>query len=138
MVVQSLILQQGSSLETEDFRVRDSGTGYATGSGISAGCSRVVAGTLVLGEGDGVLGTDLELPLEPATPQDPSHHKPFQNSNAVSAEGDQCGHSAVVNQLLQGRSVVPTFLSLFLEPTSPLLPGYFAHSQSYVVTVLAS
>ena len=39
----------------------------------------------------------LELPLEPATPQDPRHQKPLQNSNAVPAEGDQCGHSAVAN-----------------------------------------
>ena len=33
--------------------------------------------------------------------------------------------------------MVPTFLSLCLEPTSLFLPGYFAHSPSHMVTVYA-
>ncbi len=77
----------------------------------------------------------LELPLQRVTPRKPLNHKPLRNSNAASAGGDKCGRSAIGDQLSPGRSMFPTVLSLYAGPTSPLLPGYFVHSQDHVRTV---
>ena len=71
------------------------------------------------------------------TPRGPLPQKPLHNLHAPSAGDDQCEHNAVGDQLSPGESMDPAVLSLYLEPTSPFLPGYFAHSPSYVVTVHA-
>jgi len=69
------------------------------------------------------------------TPQEPLPQKPLYNLHVPSAGDDQCEHNAVGNQLSRDKLTVPTVLSLYLEPTSPFLPGYFAHSPSHVLKV---
>lgn len=71
------------------------------------------------------------------TPQEPLPQKPLHNFHVLSAGGDQWENNAVGNQLPPGRSMVPNVLSLYLEPTSPFLPGYFTHSPSHLVAVHA-
>ena len=63
----------------------------------------------------------------------------LQYSWYLYAEGDRCVHSiCVVGYTFSlGRLMVPIILSLSLRPTSPLLLGYFAHSQSHMGTVPA-
>ena len=75
--------------------------------------------SLTLG-GGGVLDPDTGTDDSSGTT---SSKKPLHNLHAPSAGDDQCEHNAVGDELSPGRSMVPTILSLYLEPTSHSFPG---------------
>ena len=158
MVVQALELQQGAALETqtlaleliESLQLRTEGLVQQQVSesqrvGLELSLKQqhsamVVYLTLTLKMMYSVLILSVVssiLTLRLMTPQETLPQKPLHNLHASSAGDDQCEHNAVGDQLSPGKSMVLTVLSLYLEPTSLFLPGYFTHSPSHVVTVHA-